>query len=229
MRPVPDVPVRDVPVWDVPVWDLPVRVFHWGTAALIPVLWASERWNWLGVHVWAGIALLALVLFRLMWGVVGSDTARFARFLRGPRPALAHLRGMFRHEPDHAIGHNPAGGWMVALLLLLVTAECLIGVFVNNDVADAGPLTELAPTWLLNLATDLHWWLFQVLLGAIALHLAAVLAYRVAKGQNLVGPMVTGRKPLPADIAAPRMVGLGWAAALAVVAGGMALGVFWFG
>ena len=212
-------------VW---VWDLPVRLFHWATAALVAVLWASERWNWMGLHVAAGTALLALVLFRVLWGLAGSETARFARFLRGPRAAWGHLCEVAAGAADHEAGHNPAGGWMVVALLALLGAECLIGVFVNNDVADAGPFTNIAPAWVMNLATDLHWWLFQALLAAVALHLAAIAVY-AARGQNLVGPMLTGRKRLPDFVPAPRMAGLGRAAVLAALAAAVALAVLWYG
>ena len=210
------------------VWDLPVRLFHWATAALVAVLWASERWNWMGLRVAAGTALLALVLFRVLWGLAGSETARFARFLRGPRAAWRHLREVAAGAPDHAVGHNQAGGWMVVALLALLGTECLIGVFVNNDVADVGPFTNIAPAWVMNLATDLHWWLFQALIAAVALHLAAIALY-AARGQNLVGPMLTGRKRLPADVPAPRMAGLGRAAVLAALAAAVALAVLWYG
>ena len=210
------------------VWDLPVRLFHWATVALVAVLWASERWNRMGLHVAAGTTLLALVLFRVLWGLVGSETARFARFLAGPRAAWRHLREVAAGAPDHTVGHNQAGGWMVVALLALLGTECLIGVFVNNDVADVGPFTNIAPAWVMNLATDLHWWLFQALIAAVALHLAAIALY-AARGQNLVGPMLTGRKRLPADVPAPRMAGLGRAAVLAALAAAAALAVLWYG
>lgn len=205
------------------VWDLPVRLFHWASVLLVLVLWLTERWNWMGAHVLAGELLLGLVVFRLLWGVLGSESARFARFLRPPGDALAHLRAVFHREPDVSPGHNAAGGWMVVGLLGLLLGECLIGVFVNNDVADEGRFTELVPAWVLNLATDLHTWLFRVLLGAVALHLTAIAVYAVAKRQNLVGPMLTGRKRLPGRVAAPRMAGLGRAALLA----GLAAAVAW--
>ena len=202
----------------VPVWDLPVRLFHWGTVLLVLALWVTERWNWMAWHILAGQTLLALVIFRLLWGLFGSESARFASFLRPPAAAFAHLREIFHRDPDTTPGHNQAGGWMVAGLLALLLAESLIGVFVNNDVADEGPFTERVPAAILNLASDLHAWLFQVLLGAVALHLTAIAVYALVKRQNLVGPMLTGRKILPASIPPPRMAGLGRAALLAALA-----------
>lgn len=211
------------------VWDLPVRLFHWLTVGLVVSLWVTERWNWMGWHVLVGEILLGLVLFRLFWGLAGSETARFARFLTAPAAAVRHLRGMFAREPDHEVGHNPAGGWMVVLLLLLLLAECLSGVFVNNDVADQGPFTDITPAWVSNLVTDLHAILFQVLVGAVVLHLAAIAVHALAKGQNLVRPMLTGRKLLPEATRAPRIAGLGRALVLAMLAAGLAAAAAWFG
>ncbi|MDE2582649.1 MAG: cytochrome b/b6 domain-containing protein [Rhodospirillales bacterium] len=210
------------------VWDLPVRLFHWLLAPLVLVLWVTERWNRMGWHVLAGEVLLGLVLFRLFWGFVGSETARFARFLATPAAAWRHLRRSFAREPDHAVGHNPAGGWMVALLLLLLLAECLSGVFVNNDVADQGPFTDHTPAWFMNLVTDLHAILFQAIVAAVGLHLAAIAVYAAAKGQNLLRPMVTGWKQLPATRRPPQIAGVRRALLLAVLAAALAAGWSWF-
>ncbi|MBW4093198.1 MAG: hydrogenase [Proteobacteria bacterium] len=211
------------------VWDLPVRLGHWLTAALVLVLWITERWNWMGWHVAAGTILLGLVLFRLAWGVMGSDTARFARFLASPRAALHHLRHLFVREPDREAGHNPAGGWMVLVLLGLLLAECTSGVLVNNDVADQGPFTDIMPAWLANLLTDLHTMLFQVIVAAVALHVAVIAIYALAKGQNLVRPMVTGHKSLPPTVPAPRLAPWWRALPPAILAAALAAGFAWFG
>jgi cytochrome b len=188
------------------VWDLPTRLFHWLTVVLVLTAYVTARLNWMEFHARAGTALLALLLFRLAWGVVGSETARFARFLTSPRAALHHLANLFRREPDAQIGHNPAGGWMVLLLLALLLAEVLTGILDNNDVADAGPLTDLMPAWLANAISDLHTLLWDALLAAVALHLAAIAAYAVIKGHHLLRPMLAGRKQLPTPATPPRIV-----------------------
>jgi cytochrome b len=188
------------------VWDISVRGFHWLTVVLVIAAYVtSSRLGWLAWHVLVGEALLSLVLFRLVWGIVGSETARFTSFLSSPLTALSHLRGLFRREPDEQIGHNPAGGWMVLLLLSLLTLEVLSGVVVNNDVSDEGPLTELVPAWVLNRITDLHTLVSNALIAAVALHLAAILTYAVAKGHSLVLPMVTGRKQISGGQTPPRV------------------------
>jgi cytochrome b len=188
------------------VWDLPTRLFHWLTVALVAAAYVTERLDWMVWHVYAGEALLALVLFRLGWGLAGSHSARFVHFVTSPRAAAGHLAHLFRREPDDQAGHNPAGGWMVLLLLALLLGETLTGIVVNNDVADHGPLTDLMPAAVANLVTDLHALLWDALLAAIALHVAAILVYAVTKGHDLVRPMVTGRKRLAAWILPPRLV-----------------------
>jgi cytochrome b len=188
------------------VWDLPTRLFHWLTVALIPAAYVTWRLNWMHWHAWIGDALLALILFRLLWGVFGSATARFSHFVASPRSAAMHLAHILRREPDLEVGHNPAGGWMVALLLALLLGQVLTGIFVDNDVADVGPLTELTPARIANLMTSLHdRLLWNALLAGVALHLLAILVYGLAKRHNLLLPMITGRKTLPDSIPAPRI------------------------
>ena len=187
------------------VWDLPTRLFHWLTVAFVLAAYVTWRLNWMDWHADAGEALLALLLFRLIWGAVGSDTARFAYFIRSPRAAARHLARLFHREPDEQAGHNPAGGWMVLLLLALLVGETLTGIVVNNDVAAEGALTEIMPAWLANLITDLHELLWDALLAAIALHVAVIGIYAAMKGQHLLLPMLTGRKRLPATLPSPRL------------------------
>jgi cytochrome b len=189
------------------VWDLPTRLFHWLLVALLVAAYVTMRLNWMDWHVRAGEAVLALVLFRIAWGFVGCETARFTRFLASPPAAARHLCRLFRREPDEQLGHNPAGGWMVLILLLLLFGETLTGIVDNNDVADVGPLTEIMPAWVANLVTSLHALLWDALLAAIALHVAAIVTYAIAKRQNLLGPMFTGRKRLPREVRPPRLAG----------------------
>jgi cytochrome b len=191
----------------VTVWDLPTRLFHWLVVALVAAAYLTWRLNWMDWHAWVGDAVLALVLWRLLWGVFGSDTARFSRFLAAPRAALDHLTHLLRREPDREAGHNPAGGWMVLLLLALLLGQTLTGIYVDNDVADDGPLTELTPAPIANLISALHKLLWDALLVAIALHLLAILVYATVKRHNLLVPMVTGRKWLPEGVSTPRLAG----------------------
>jgi cytochrome b len=195
------------------VWDLPTRLFHWLTVALVAGAWATERLDWLNLHVRLGETLLALVLFRLMWGCLGSETARFRSFVASPAAAFRHLRHLSRREPDVQVGHNPAGGWMVLLLLALLLAETASGLYVYNDIADEGPLSEIVPASVANAISALHAYGWYVLLAAVALHVCAIAVYALAKGHNLLRPMITGRKWLPSTIPAPARTSP-WLAAL---------------
>lgn len=187
------------------VWDMPTRLFHWLVVVLVAAAYVTSRLNWMDWHVRIGEALLALVLFRLLWGFFGSETARFRGFLRAPAAAWQHLRHVFRREADLQVGHNAAGGWMVLLLLALLLGETLSGLYVNNDVADDGPLTQWVPASIANAITALHTILWDALLAAVALHVLAIALYAIAKGHNLLRPMLTGRKLLPEQIGAPRL------------------------
>ena len=151
-----------------------------------------------------GEALLALVIARLLWGCFGSETARFGSFVASPEEVVRHLRGLLHRGPDVQVGHNPAGGWMVVLLLALLLVETLSGIYVYNDIADQGPLSDVVPAWLANAIAALHALGWDILLAAVALHVLAIAWYAVAKGHRLLGPMLTGYKLLPSSIAVPR-------------------------
>jgi cytochrome b len=186
------------------VWDIPVRVFHWLIVALVGAAYATWRLNWMAWHGWIGYAILTLLLFRLLWGFFGGETARFSRFLSAPPTVLRHLKHWFRRELDHQVGHNPAGGWMVVLLLALLLAETLTGVYVANDVVDEGPLTEIVPARAADAIAAAHAIVWDALLAAIVLHVLAIAGFAAIKRQNLLRPMVTGTKVLPASVARPR-------------------------
>jgi len=165
-------------------------------------------------HAWAGEALLALVFFRLLWAFFGSETARFSTFLASPRAAARYLPRVIRREADRQIGHNPVGGWMVLLLFALLLAEALTGIYVANDVADEGPLTELVPSVVANLITDLHTYFWDALLAAMILHVIAILLYGAVIRHDLVTPMITGWKTLPPDAEQPHLASAARAAFL---------------
>jgi cytochrome b len=210
------------------VWDLPVRLFHWLTVALVAAAYATWRLNWMEWHGWIGVLMLALVLFRLLWGFLGSQTARFSHFLTSPRIAFAHLKYVFLREADRQVGHNPAGGWMVVLLLALLLAETLTGIYIANDVADVGPLTGIVPAAAANAIDASHAILWNVLLAAIAAHVLAIFGYAAVKGQDLVRPLITGMKVLHEPVKAPRMASLARAALLFAGSAAAAIVIDWF-
>ncbi|HTR07127.1 MAG TPA: cytochrome b/b6 domain-containing protein [Paraburkholderia sp.] len=211
---------QDSPARSVPVWDLPTRLFHWLTVVLVAAAYVTQRMNWMQSHVRIGETLLALLLFRMLWGCFGSETARFSRFVASPRKALMHLRHLLRREPDTQVGHNAAGGWMVLLLLALLLVETLTGLYDNNDIADEGPLSEIVPAKIANAIADMHAYVWDVLAAAVVLHICAIAVYALVKGHNLLGPMVSGRKRLPASVRAPKRASL-WLAALLMAFSGV--------
>jgi cytochrome b len=202
------------------VWDVFIRVFHWLIVALVVAAYATWRLNWMVWHGWVGDAVLTLLLFRLSWGFFGSETARFRGFLSSPRRVLQHLKYSLRREPDHQVGHNSAGGWMVLILLALLLVETLTGIYVANDIADEGPMTEMVPAWAANAIASSHAIVWDALLAAIVLHVLAIAGFAAIKGQNLLRPMITGTKVLPASVAEPR-VGSPALAALLLLGGAM--------
>jgi cytochrome b len=177
------------------VWDWPVRVFHWALVALLAACWATAEAgiDYMHWHMRCGYAVLTVVLFRLLWGVIGSDSARFAGFIRGPRAVWRYARAWFSARPLHYLGHNPLGGWMVLALLGVVATQAGTGLFANDDIYNEGPLASLVSGDTSALLTAIHKINFNLLLAAVGLHVAAVLLY-LWRGDNLLRPMLNGRK-----------------------------------
>jgi cytochrome b len=211
----------------VQVWDIAVRLFHWLIVALVAAAYATWRLDWMVWHGWIGDLLLALVLFRLLWGFFGSETARFTHFLTSPRIVFQHLRYALLREPDRQVGHNPAGGWMILFLLLLLLAETLTGIYVANDIADVGPLTGIVPAAAANAIDFSHAVLWKILLASIGLHVLAIVGYAAVKGQDLVLPLITGTKVLPEPVIAPRMASTARAAVLFIGSAAAAIIMAW--
>jgi cytochrome b len=210
------------------VWDLPVRLFHWGLAALIVTSLVSVEigGNAMQIHQLSGVSVLALVLFRVLWGLFGSTRARFADFVRGPRAVLGYAAALLRGRAPFSAGHNPLGGWMVLALLASLLTQAGTGLFANDDVMIEGPLVKYISKDTSDWLTGIHHLNAAVLLVLIGVHVAAALFYLVVKRENLILPMLTGRKPLaPGREFEPTRGGPLWLAALLL--GGCAGGVAW--
>ncbi|MCX8132411.1 MAG: cytochrome b/b6 domain-containing protein [Roseococcus sp.] len=190
----------------VKVWDGWVRLWHWSVVVLIPVSYLTaraHRWDW---HFYSGYALLTLVAFRILWGLFGSEPARFATFLKSPLAAFAHLARIRREEgPDRELTHNPAGGWVAVAMMALLLAQAVSGLFAYDQIFTYGPLARQVSEETRDLATSLHIRVINVLLGLIALHILAIVWYRLIKGHDLVQAMMIGTKPMPEGTRAPRM------------------------
>ena len=189
----------------VAVWDLPVRAVHWSIVLLLVGLIVTGKLGneWLLWHMRFGQAMLALVVFRIIWGFVGSRNARFSAFIYRPAAVVRYARSLFGAHEVHAT-HNPLGGWMVVLLLVALLAQAVMGLFTNDDALWGGPLSERVTKTTSDAISSYHrrfWWVIVVL---SSLHIAAVVAYLMLLKDNLIVPMVTGDKHLPAGLATPQ-------------------------
>lgn len=183
------------------VWDLPVRVFHWTLLVAIAAAWATHAAGvaWFRYHVWCGYTVLALVIFRILWGFAGTRHARFRSFVRGPVATLRYLRAAWQRRSESSPspnppGHNPLGAWMVLWLLALLMMQALSGLFGNDEIFNTGPLSGYV-TYETGVAlTRFHRQLFDVILASVIVHILAVLGHWLVRRENLIVPLLTGRK-----------------------------------
>ncbi|QNN68642.1 cytochrome b/b6 domain-containing protein [Sphingomonas lutea] len=183
--------------------------------ALIAFSWWSAEDEEIEWHMWSGFAVLTLLLFRLLWGIFGSSTARFVNFIRGPRAVVAYLRDS---KAWTAVGHSPLGALSVVALMGMLFLQVGTGLFNSDrDGLNEGPLVTWVSGDLADQIHDLHETLFDVLLVLIGLHVAAILFYRLVGGKKLLGPMITGRATLDPG-PAPMRPGRWWAALLCLAA-----------
>jgi cytochrome b len=152
----------------------------------------------------SGYAILTLLVFRLLWGAVGSETARFAHFVRGPRGAIDYVRGLLARRTPAVFGHNPLGGWMVLAMLVIFLTQAVTGLFVDDEIATQGPLAAKAANATVARMTAIHHYNQWLMAAAVALHIAAIVFYRAALATDLVGPMLSGWTTLPAHTRAPQ-------------------------
>lgn len=203
------------------VWDLPTRLFHWLIVLLIGFSWWSAETGHMDWHYRSGLAALVMLLFRLLWGMVGGSTARFSNFLRSPASVIAYLRRP--KESIHAPGHNPLGGYSVIAMLLTLVVQVGTGLLaVDIDGIESGPLSYLVSFDQGRAAAGVHEIAFAALQTLIVLHLLAIAWYRI-RGRRLIMPMLTGRDTqLPAG--STEVTGGGAVRALAVLAIALLLG-----
>src|SRR5688500_16173521 len=181
------------PATEVRVWDWPVRLTHWLFVGCLAVSWWSAEERAMDWHRYSGYALLGLLVFRIYWGFAGSSSARFSTFVRGPGSVVSYLRGSGEQHRD--AGHNPLGGWSVAAMLTLMLAQVLIGLFVSDvDGIESGPLSHLVSFDTSRTLAEIHEIVFNAILALVALHIAAILFYLLAKRDNLIAAMLTGKR-----------------------------------
>ena len=164
------------------VWDLPTRIFHWMlVVSFAGAFLMGESEHWRDFHVLLGYIVLGLILFRLVWGFVGTRYARFSEFVRSPAFVIRYFAQLFRGRAKHTVGHNPAGAVVILLLLLLGIASSVSGWAVYE---------EIGGDWL----EELHDYASYSMLAVVFVHIAGVLVTSYLHGENLIGAMITGRK-----------------------------------
>ena len=213
------------------VWDLPTRLFHWlllagVVTAFISVKLGGNAMIW---HGRAGTFVLSLLIFRLLWGFTGSPTARFRSFLKGPRTVWRYIQcqisgtsgtpGNLGSPRQSSIGHNPLGALSVVALLGLFFFQTLTGLGTSDDIFFDGPLVQDLSSDTVSLLTSLHKSTEPFLLGLVALHVAAIIFYRLVKKTDLVQPMITGVKVLEAHAEEPSPLGTSGAEKLGITEG----------
>lgn len=214
----------------IPVWDIWVRLFHWCLVACIALLFYSGKtgelfFDW---HKTAGEIVVALIVFRILWGVVGSSNAQFKALLRSPVDAVRHLAALTRGQVDQERGHNAAGSWAVLALIALTTIQGVTGLFASDeDELIEGHFHEWVSDATADTIMRIHYINADVLLIVIILHIAAAIVYAVRGGQNLVFPMITGRMKWRSAEAAPALRITHWSVGLICAA--VAASVFTFG
>ncbi len=174
------------------VWDLPTRLFHWALAicVVLGIVFVKIGGNAIQWHAYCGYTALALILFRVIWGFVGSWHARFANFIPSPSKLIAFLRG----QVDGGLGHNPLGALSVIALLIIVLIQALTGLFTDDDIFFQGPFARYVSNSTVALFTSIHRFNQYLIFALVGLHIAAISYYYFVKRENLVGPMVTGDK-----------------------------------
>ena len=177
----------------VKLWDLPTRITHWALAVLIVTAWlTADRMEF---HVLAGYGVIGLLVFRLYWGLVGGETARFSQFVKGPGATARYFKTMGKRTAVDLVGHSPVGAVSVVLLLLVMIVQAGLGLFATDiDGINSGPLSHLVDFDTGRLASAWHELSFRVLQGLVVLHLAAIAFYFVWKRQNLITAMITGKR-----------------------------------
>ncbi|VAX09822.1 Cytochrome b [hydrothermal vent metagenome] len=177
------------------VWDFPVRFFHWSLAGCFVTAWLTRDSRYLDIHVFAGYLMLGLILFRLLWGFIGSPYARFSNFAFGLVEVLGYLQGVLHRRPPHFLGHNPAGSWAIYLLLGLGLLITTTGLLVLGGEERHGLFAGLLSFSQGDVVHQIHELLAWLMLGMVVVHLFGVLVESLLHKENLVQAMVTGYKP----------------------------------
>ena len=173
------------------IWDLPLRVFHWGLAVAVFIAIGSAKNGVMFVHEKAGLTVLGLVIFRMIWGFIGSHHARFSNFMTGPRAVFAYIQNRRQGDQTHIPGHAPTGAYATIAILLVLLVMASFGTMANDDVLYEGPLAAYVGDFT-NQARKIHHMIEKLVFAIIALHFLAIAIYRFKLKIKLIPPMITG-------------------------------------
>jgi len=174
------------------IWDLPLRIFHWSLVLLVTYAWISvEILENLDHHFYSGYGILALLIFRVAWGFLGPKHARFSSFVKGPKTIRAYLRG----GSTDIGGHNPLGALSVIMMLLVLLAQAVSGLFSDDEYYYFGPLTSYVSGDVVGIMSNFHHLNVNIIMAVLGLHLVAIIFYELVKKQRLIKAMFTGSKP----------------------------------
>jgi cytochrome b len=178
------------------VWDIPTRLFHWLLVGLVMFSFITGKIGLTAMryHEWSGFAILVLVGFRLVWGFIGGQQSRFGTFVKGPAAVIRYASSLFKKDSTGHIGHNPLGGWSIIAMLTSLIIQVGTGLFANDDILTEGPLVNLVSKETSDWLTGVHHLNQKALLILVVIHICAVIFYLTAKRENLIKPMITGRK-----------------------------------
>ncbi|MEY8880881.1 cytochrome b/b6 domain-containing protein [Donghicola sp. XS_ASV15] len=182
------------------VWDPVVRILHWALVIAFATAWGLGKFgpDIMTLHFYAGYTVAGIVVLRILWGFVGSYTARFRSFVRGPSAVLKYASSLPSAKPSHRYGHNPVGALFVVGVLLVLLMQIASGLLADpEDYINAGPLSQYVSSDVARQALALHEPLSTLLLVMVLIHIGAVAYYKRRKGENLIKPMVTGYADLP--------------------------------
>jgi len=179
------------------IWDLPLRIFHWSFASTVLGAWytSEQEGEFIDLHMQLGYVALGLLIFRILWGVIGPKHARFSQFIPSPRKLIHYVKGSNQGSNYQAsAGHNPLGALMVVLMIVLISLQAISGLFINDDIFSSGPYYGSFSKEFEQVMSFLHHNTFNFMIAAIALHLGAIAYYWRVKKKNLILPMITGKK-----------------------------------
>lgn len=203
------------------LWDVPTRLFHWALVLLVLVSYLTGEVGGfeftmpgsgnmvanMNIHIWSGLSILTLLIFRIVWGLIGSSSSRFSGFVRGPGAIIDYLKGIAKRSVAFFAGHNPAGGAVVVLMIVLLLAQASTGLFAKEDdfFGLAGPLNGMVSEETANQITGIHARIWSVIEIVVIAHIAGNLFYWLVLKHNLIVPMITGRADAPAGASPPSL------------------------